>query len=326
VVLTVPVVLLGVIVAILGIAPGLAADLAAAAGAPLADTPDPLSLAYHLDTRAPNLMALATWAIGLVTIATARYWIALPLRVAHLGWRFGPERAGTRMLFGLGKLSRQARAYEVQTLQQRVGTIFVAAAILVGVTIVFAPPWPSFRVGRLPNGDWPLVLVLTLAALSGIAATRSGGRLTLVLALSSVGYSISAIFVFIGAPDVALVAVLIETMMTLLLLGVLSLIQRAELELPAVEQAEQRQRARIVGLLAAGFAFVVVWGVLSRPSPDATAAQTYIERAPEAHAADVVTVILADFRGLDTLGEVTVISIALLGALTLFAEGMRRRT
>jgi multicomponent Na+:H+ antiporter subunit A len=39
-----------------------------------------------------------------------------------------------------------------------------------------------------------------------------------------------------------------------------------------------------------------------------------------------VTVILADFRGLDTLGEVTVISIALLGALTLFAEGMRRRT
>lgn len=325
-VLTAPVVLLGTIIAVLGIAPGWAADLAVAAGVPPGGTPTPLSLGYYLEPSAPNLMALATWGIGLVAIATARFWIALPLRAAQFGRRYGPERAGTWMFAWLGRLSRQARAYEVQTLQQRVGTIFVAAAILVGVTIVFAPPWPSFRVGRLPNGDWPLVLVLALAALSGIAATRSGGRLTLVLALSAVGYSISAVFVFIGAPDVALVAVLIETMMTLLLLGVLSLLARTEVTLPVAEQAEQRLRARIVGLLAAGFAFVVVWGVLSRPAPEATAAQTYLNLAPEANADDVVTAILADFRGLDTLGEVTVVSIALLGALTLFAKGMRRRT
>jgi multicomponent Na+:H+ antiporter subunit A len=44
---------------------------------------------------------------------------------------------------------------------------------------------------------------------------------------------------------------------------------------------------------------------------------------PEAHGRDTVTVILADFRGLDTLGEISVIVIAFAGVLTLLG---RRRT
>ena len=52
-------------------------------------------------------------------------------------------------------------------------------------------------------------------------------------------------------------------------------------------------------------------------------ARKHLELAPSAHAADVVTAILADFRGLDTMGEITVIAIALLGALTLFSTRKR---
>ena len=47
-------------------------------------------------------------------------------------------------------------------------------------------------------------------------------------------------------------------------------------------------------------------------------AQAQLALAPEAHAADVVTAILADFRGLDTFGEITV--IALLGGLSHFVS------
>ena len=42
--------------------------------------------------------------------------------------------------------------------------------------------------------------------------------------------------------------------------------------------------------------------------------------AQEAHAKNVVTAILADFRGLDTLGEVTVVALVLLGVATLLGE------
>jgi multicomponent Na+:H+ antiporter subunit A len=43
-----------------------------------------------------------------------------------------------------------------------------------------------------------------------------------------------------------------------------------------------------------------------------------ISRTDDAHAKDVVTAILADFRALDTLGEITVLAIALVGLATLF--------
>ena len=318
-----PVVLLGLLVLVFGIVPGPLATIAREAGATMAGAPVSLSLGYHLNLHAPNVMALATWAGGLLLIATTRFWSVLPRQAASWGRHHEPDRGSARLVGALTTLSRRLHAYEVQTLYQRIATIFVATAVLVGVTIVFAPLWPSFRVGRLPAADWPLVLFLGLAALSGLVATRTGGRLSLVLALSAVGYSMSAVFTFIGAPDVALVAVLIETMMTLLLLGVISLLPQGGPRLRVAEREQQRRRSRAVGVLAAGFAFVVAWGVLSWPAPDPTMARHHLELAPSAHAADVVTVILADFRGLDTMGEITVIAIALLGALTLFAARTR---
>jgi multicomponent Na+:H+ antiporter subunit A len=42
-----------------------------------------------------------------------------------------------------------------------------------------------------------------------------------------------------------------------------------------------------------------------------------IQLTPSAHAKNVVTAILADFRGLDTMGEITVIGMVLLGIATL---------
>ena len=321
--MTAPVVVLGLFVLVFGILPGPIGAIARDAGATMARAPQSLSLAYHLDLRAANVMAMVTWAGGLLMLATTRHWLALPRWIALWGRRHGPDRGAARLVGALYSLSRRSHAYEVQTLQQRIGTIFIAAATLVGVTILFAPPWPSFRVGRLPADDWPLVLVLALAALSGLVATRTGGRLSLVLALSAVGYSMSAVFTFIGAPDVALVAVLIETMMTLLLLGVISLLPRDAAQLRAAERDQQRRRSGLVGVMAGAFAFIIAWGVLSRPAPDATMARKHLELAPSAHAADVVTAILADFRGLDTMGEITVIAIALLGALTLFSTRKR---
>jgi multicomponent Na+:H+ antiporter subunit A len=319
-----PIVLLGLLVLIIGIVPGPAASVAAEAGTSMAGgVTQPLKLAYHATLSAPNVMAALTWMIGILAIVTYRYWVVVPQALDRLGDATGPDQISEDTHASLIGFSRRLHAYEVQSLPQRIASIFVAAAVLVGATILFADPWPAFRLGRFPGDNWPLVLFLLLAALSGAVATRNGARLSLVLALSSVGYSLSAVFMFIGAPDVALVAVLIETMMTLLLLGVISLLPTAEPALLGPEQVQQRRRSRAVGVLAGAFAFVIVWGVLSRPSPDPIMARWHTDLAPSAHAADVVTAILADFRGLDTMGEITVIAIALLGSLSLFVS--RRR-
>jgi len=46
-----------------------------------------------------------------------------------------------------------------------------------------------------------------------------------------------------------------------------------------------------------------------------------VRLTPEAHGKDVVTVILADFRGLDTLVEITVVFVAVVGIATLLRRG-----
>ena len=66
---------------------------------------------------------------------------------------------------------------------------------------------------------------------------------------------------------------------------------------------------------------LVVWGALSRAVPADGMAERHRDMVEDAHGQEVVTVILADFRGLDTLVEVTVVLVALLGVATLLRRG-----
>jgi multisubunit Na+/H+ antiporter MnhB subunit len=83
-------------------------------------------------------------------------------------------------------------------------------------------------------------------------------------------------------------------------------------------------RKVFVTVFAGAFAFVVVWGTLSQPPAGQTVAEEHVRLTPEAHAKNVVTATLADFRGLDTLGEITVVSLVLLGVVTLLGGRMIR--
>jgi len=83
----------------------------------------------------------------------------------------------------------------------------------------------------------------------------------------------------------------------------------------------RRWRDPLVGVVASLATFAVVWGFLSRPAIHPGVAVEHVRLAPEAHGRDVVTVILADFRGLDTLGEITVLAIAVVGVATLLRAG-----
>jgi multicomponent Na+:H+ antiporter subunit A len=84
-----------------------------------------------------------------------------------------------------------------------------------------------------------------------------------------------------------------------------------------------RRRWNLAAGVVAGIgAFVTVWAALSRPTADVSAAKDeLIRRTPSAHGGDVVTVILADFRGLDTAVEITVLAVAIIGVASLLRRG-----
>ena len=61
-------------------------------------------------------------------------------------------------------------------------------------------------------------------------------------------------------------------------------------------------------------------GFLSQPA-SSTVSTDHIRLTPVAHGGDVVTVIIADFRGLDTLVEITVLLAAVIGVAALLRRG-----
>ncbi len=324
--LVAPIVALGLLVAVGGVAVAPAADLAEAAGRVAFADLQPVEPAYHLDARPENLLALATYALAATIIAARPRWFRLAAATARLGERVGPERWYAAGLVRLNRSSRALLALEVRDLRSRIATVLVPTAVLVAIGLWATPTEGAFRVGRITVTDLPTVLGLLLAAVGALVATVPRRPLTLILALSSVGYSLAAVFAFLGAPDVALVAVLIETILTLLFLGVLALFPAELLKDQAVGPAPRpslRWRNVGVGLGAGAFAFAVGWATLSQPAAQESVAVQHIRLTPAAHAKDVVTAILADFRGLDTMGEITVIAIALLGIAALL--GRRER-
>ena len=116
-----------------------------------------------------------------------------------------------------------------------------------------------------------------------------------------------------------IVAVLVETLFALLFVGVFSLVPARVLRRESRRRGSPSARLRN-GLIAATSGVVtmlVAWGAFSRPIPDDPSAQRHLALADEAHGKDVVTVILADFRGLDTLVEITVVLVAAMAVATL---------
>jgi multicomponent Na+:H+ antiporter subunit A len=143
--------------------------------------------------------------------------------------------------------------------------------------------------------------------------------------LGAVGYGMAALFLVQGAPDLALTQFAVETLATVLFVLVLRF-------LPSLWFDRGSAIARSIRLtvsLVAGAAVFVMAIVAAGARPNVAAPnisdEMIVRSAPEAKGNNVVNVILVDFRGLDTLGEITVVVVAALGAVSLARIGHRAR-
>jgi multicomponent Na+:H+ antiporter subunit A len=320
-----PVLVLGVLALAGGLVPLPATKLAEGAGEATIRQPLSLHVGYHLELSELYLMALAAWLLGAGVIRTRSRWGHAVAALAMLGRRSGPEWQYRLGLSWLIHLSHVMLDFEVRDLRRRISTILIPAALLAIVGLIVSPEADVFRVGLIARRDLLLLLLMGIASIAALAATRPAAHLPIILALSSVGFSLAAIYAGLGAPDVALVAVLVEMFMTIIFLGALTLFPNGALrkQINSVGTRSHMGRDIFVGVCSALFAFVIAWGVLSRPASADGVSREQVRLAPIAHAQDVVTAILADFRGLDTAGEITVIMIVLIGVVALLREERR---
>lgn len=165
-----------------------------------------------------------------------------------------------------------------------------------------------------------LVWIVGSACAFGAAWTAKFHRLAALILLGGVGLVICVTYVWFSAPDLALTQLLVEIVTTvLLLLGLRWLPKRVDFGDPRgldVATPLRRLRDLTIAAAAGGGVAVMAYGVMTRTPPEILA-RHFLERAySEGGGTNVVNVILVDFRGFDTLAEITVLAIV---ALTVFA-------
>jgi multicomponent Na+:H+ antiporter subunit A len=178
-------------------------------------------------------------------------------------------------------------------------------------------------IGNLaPIGFYELILALALV-IGSISILFAKSRLTSIIILGAVGYTVSLFFVLFRAPDLALTQLVIETISVALFL-------LCFFHLPKyVRIKEARMRFRLNrALVSIGVGVVITLIALSSHSQKLfePISSYYLENAyVEAGGKNVVNVILVDFRGFDTLFEITVLGIAALGIFAMIRLRLTRR-
>ena len=169
----------------------------------------------------------------------------------------------------------------------------------------------------------PIAIVIIMAA-GGASLARS--RIAAALMLGAVGFAMAVLYDVEGAPDLALTQFAIETLATVLFVLVLRYLPRR------IDDSNVAifGPLRLVVSVAVGAAVFVLALVAGGARSDVAAPQIsdeMLERSvPDAKGANVVNVILVDFRGLDTLGEITVLLVAGLGVVALARATRRHRS
>lgn len=285
-----------------------------------------LATRYHIALTPLPLMALAAYVFGTLLFLGGRSGrrvhtggSALLVRAVALAELTGVYDATVR---SARTLSRGVTRREVRELGDRLLVTLVPAWALVALAALVSYGEAHFVVGPMSWPHVPLVASATVVVVSAVVAVGPHPYVVQVLALSMVGYALAVSFALLGAPDVAMVAVLVETMFTLLFLSILALHPPAALQDTLARRPRPRDLA--VAVVGAGVALVISWQALSFPEARSLV-HAYVRLAPLAHGKDVVTVVLADFRGLDTMGEISVVAIALVTVMALMRGQEFRR-
>ncbi|SFM30509.1 hydrogen gas-evolving membrane-bound hydrogenase subunit E [Halopseudomonas yangmingensis] len=195
-------------------------------------------------------------------------------------------------------------------------TLVVSLGALLALWLSGATPWQAEQLGSIS-----VVGVLgCLLALGGAAgAAFMAGRLALVASLGASGLGLALLFVALNAPDVALTQLMVETLTVVFLAMVLRRMPRVP---PSGTGVGWLNLWHALVAISFGVAVtLLIMTAVSLPLPGDLAEWFLANSLPGGYGANVVNVILVDFRAVDTLGEIVVVALAALGAATLLGAG-----
>ena len=173
-----------------------------------------------------------------------------------------------------------------------------------------APARPLTPVSAVALIGWFMLIVST-----GVLVAYHRNRLLALVVMAICGLIVSVAFAYLSAPDLALTQISVEVVTVILLLLALNFLPKAT----PVESGRRQRRldgffSVLAGLGFGGLCYAMLRGDFAFP----TISGYMLENSYSGGGGtNVVNVILVDFRGYDTFGEITVLSIAALGIFAL---------
>jgi multicomponent Na+:H+ antiporter subunit A len=300
---------------LLGVRPALVdAPVGLAAVSVVRDTV-PVSLAIWHGVSATLLLSGAT------LVGSAALFIYRE-RMRSLLWprSLGTERLYTLSIAGLDAISRStAPALQSASLRSYVLTVVLTGAAFVAMALATGGVLPTLSRWTPINLYEGIFAALIVAA--ALLAAFAQSNMIAALSLGAVGYGVALIYALFGAPDLAMTQFAVETLTVVIFVLVFYHLRGfGDLSSPIVKTRDALVAAAAGTVIATLVLFIGASGTTSRLSP------YFVDAAPRlAHGRNVVNVILVDFRGFDTLGEITVLVTVAIGVRALLLIGRERR-
>ena len=314
----IPVEILVALCLLVGLLPGftIAGLLAAAAGATLGGELPTYSLAIWHGFNLPLAMSVVALLLGVLIYFGRRRLLGWHVHLPRLDAKDLFERVIQRLVNLAAVLTLRI---ENTSLQRYLLWMLLAALLMSGIWLLqlhsLVGPVPMTPV----DGATLVGAVLLMLAAAATACWHRRRLVSLVM-LSVVGLFVALAFTRFSAPDLALTQLSVESVTIILMMLALFFLPRTS---PAESSGLRRGRDLLIAGLAGGLIAGLCLAVLTRPY-DSIAGYYLANSLSGGGGTNVVNVILVDFRGFDTMGEITVLAIAGAGIYALI-HGLRLR-
>jgi multicomponent Na+:H+ antiporter subunit A len=288
----------------------------------------PIALASAAVTRTPSTISFALWHGVTLTLGLSALTLAGSLTLfayrGHL-WRLTwpqalqTEHVYSTTLIGLDRVSRRIGP-PLQSASLRTYVLVVALTAIGLVTSALAMDYALPIARRWTSVQLHEAALAALIVAGALSAAFARSTMAAVLSLGVVGYGVAVMYALLGAPDLAMTQFAVETLTVVIFVLVFSHLRGfADLSSRLV-----RVRDAFVAIAAGTLVTTLVLFIGASGTTSRLAAY-FADVAPRlAHGYNVVNVILVDFRGFDTMGEITVLVTVAIGVRALLLIGRER--
>jgi multicomponent Na+:H+ antiporter subunit A len=306
--------MLGIAGVMLGLFPGLVSAPLAVAATAVTGTRSSITLSlWHGFT--------STLALSAATLAGSVALFMYRRRLWRLAWPHAlqTEHVYSRTLMALdGASRRMAPLLQSASLRSYVLVVALTATGLVGTALAMDRVLPMAR--RSTPVEFHEAVLAMLIVAGAVSAAFARSTMAAVLSLGVVGYGVAVMYALLGAPDLAMTQFAVETLTVVIFVLVFSRLRGfADLSSRFVRARDACVAIAAGALVTTLVLFIGASGTTSR------LAAYFADAAPRlAHGYNIVNVILVDFRGFDTMGEITVLATVAIGVRALLLIGRER--